>query len=387
MQVYCLSTLAELAPYAEQWDRLSDGAPFRSWAWVSTWWKHYGPADYSQPRCDRLAVVCVFDESDTLVGVAPFYLHHCVSQGRVLRLLGDGEVCSDYLGLLCRPDMQDQVAESVARWLVENEGAGDSLSGSTDPLPWDLLELTGIDFQDQPIRRLLWHLGERGKTIHHRRGPNCWRVDLPATWEEYLSTMSKNHRKRLRRSYKRTVDSGRAVLRTVECFEDLQKGIEILVDLHQRRRRAMGEPGCFASKPFNDFHCEVMPKLLSNGQLQLHWLELDGKPAAVEYGLTGGGVAYAYQSGIDPDASEENPGTLLTLLTLRRAIEQGFRAVDFMRGDETYKLHWKAAPRPQIDTHVVANRTASRLRHGLWMAGSNVKQWIKGGSQWVTENV
>jgi hypothetical protein len=384
MQAYCLSTLDELTPYAEDWDRLAGGVPYRGWAWLSTWWKNYGPSNYRQPQCDHLAVVCVFDNHDTLVGVAPWYLHHGVSKGRVLRQMGDGEVCSDYLGLLCRPDMQDQVAESVAHWLVENEGAGDGPFELADPLPWDLLELTGIDFQDQSIRRLLWHLDERRKMVHHRRGPNCWRVDLPPTWEEYLSMISKNHRKRLRRLQRNAVDSGRAVLRTVECFEDLQKGIEILVDLHQRRRRAVGEPGCFASKSFNDFHREVMPLLLSNGQLQLQWLELDGKPVAIEYDLAGGGVVYAYQSGIDPDASKENPGTLLTLLTLRRAIEQGFRAVDFLRGNEPYKLHWKAAPRPQIDTHVVANRTASRLRHGLWMAGSNVKQWMKGGNQWAT---
>ena len=86
MQVFCLCELSELAPYADDWDRLSAGVPFRSWAWLSAWWRHYGPDSGGNARRARLFVLCVFDRSDRLLGLAPWYLDCCGPQGRVLRL-------------------------------------------------------------------------------------------------------------------------------------------------------------------------------------------------------------------------------------------------------------------------------------------------------------
>ena len=120
-----------------------------------------------------------------------------------------------------------------------------------------------------------------------------------------------------------------------------------------------------------------MPALLREGHLQLHWLELDGSPVAAEYHLAGSGIVYAYQSGVAPESLAEEPGRLITLAVLRRAIRQGYRALDFLRGDEPYKAHFRAARRPMHTLRAVANRRGARLRHNLWLAGANVKQWIR----------
>lgn len=60
MRVRCLSTLKKLAPYAEDWERLAAGVPFRSWTWLQHWWRQYGP-EHSPAANSRLAVVCIFD--------------------------------------------------------------------------------------------------------------------------------------------------------------------------------------------------------------------------------------------------------------------------------------------------------------------------------------
>ncbi len=75
----------------------------------------------------------------------------------------------------------------------------------------------------------------------------------------------------------------------------------------------------------------------------------------------------------------QQPGRISTLATLRRAIEQGYRAYDFLRGDEPYKARLRAAPRPCLAVRVVPDRTGPQLRHHLWLAGSNVKHWIRRG--------
>jgi CelD/BcsL family acetyltransferase involved in cellulose biosynthesis len=378
MQVYCLSELGELAPYAADWDRLAGGVPFWSWSWLSAWWRHYGEHSAIERPGARLFVPCVFDHSGALVGLAPWYVDCRSRQGRVVRPLGSGEVCSDYLSVLCQPAMEYQVTEALADYL-----SGDQANGNLDEQGWDLLELSGFDAQDAVIDQLIRHLSKKGNTVHRRAGPNCWRIELPTSWDEYLAMLSKSHRKQLRRLDRRMLASGRAVLHVVEQMGELPRGIEILIDLHQRRRRSLGGRGCFSSQRFDAFHREVMSELLRAGQLLLCWLELDGRPVAAEYQLAGDGVVYAYQAGVEPEALAEQPGRMIMLATLRRAIEGGCRGFDFLRGDEPYKAHFRAQPRPSLEVHVVPNRTSARVRHNLWLAGNNVKQWVKGGLKLV----
>jgi len=378
-------TLDALAPLAGDWDRLARGVPFRSWAWMSNWWRHYGDDQDESEGKTSLFVLGVLDPAGTVIGIAPWYLESSAAEGRVVRFLGTGEVCSDYLSVLCEPGMEDAVTGTLAEWLTLVPDARGDHSVGRDQDSWDLLELTSVDAQDAPVARLADELQARGNTVHRRAGPNCWRIELPTNWGEYSGRLSKGHRKQVRRAVQGILATGRVTVHSVRRLEDLPRAQEVLVDLHQRRRRSLGEPGCFSSSRFAAFHRDVMPELLLGGQLFLEWLDLDGEPVAAEYGLIGDGVVYVYQAGVNPDALEHSPGRLSHITMLRRAIEQGYRALDFLRGDEPYKAHWRAEPRGSLEIRVVPARPAARLRHAAWLVGTNVKQWIKRGLLAVTQ--
>jgi CelD/BcsL family acetyltransferase involved in cellulose biosynthesis len=235
-----------------------------------------------------------------------------------------------------------------------------------------------VDARDPAASLFSKELTDHGNTVHSRPGPSCWRVSLPTTWDQFLAALSKNHRKQLRRSWRTLVDTGRAVLHTVERKGDLQLAWENLVDLHQLRHLGLGELGCFASRQFTDFHREVTPKLLQSGQLLLHWLELDGRPVAAEYHLGSNGVVYAYQAGMEPEAQHLSPGNLILGMTLRRAIERGYHTFDLLRGDESYKARWKAKPCQALEIRAADTRAGAQLRLGLWLAGSIAKRRLAG---------
>ena len=307
----------------------------------------------------------------------------------MLRFLGSGEVCSEYLGVLADPSADRQVAEAIARWLTVVAGAGgrqDKGLGIGDwglgigvpdsgvcgcpshpnpqsliPNPfssrWDLLELTGVDAEDSSIRQLTQALHARGSLVYQRPGSPCWRVELPETWDQYLAMLPKGRRKHLRRAERNYVDSGRAVVHFVR-EADLPQGIAILIDLHRRRRQSLGGPGCFASPRFAAFHREVMPRLLQNGQLHLFWVEVDGKPAAAEYVLLGNDTTYSYQAGLNPDCMNHSPGRVGHLLGLKHAFALGHWAFDFLRGNEPYKREFHARPRAMTETRIVPARLA-----------------------------
>jgi CelD/BcsL family acetyltransferase involved in cellulose biosynthesis len=390
MRVARLTCDDDLQSIATAWNALSAGVPFRSCDWLATWWRHYGAGQLGTGQSGtgdsrsgqsasggELCVLAAIDEQDQLAGLAPFHLERSAARGRVLKLLGTGDVCSDYLGILSAAGREEEVLAVIADALIDAQQHGDH-DAAGGGLGWDLLELNGVAADDAAIARFVGHLIESGAQVHRRQGPNCWRIELPASWEAYLEAMSRSHRKQIRRVERRMLESGRAVLHTADAAT-LDAAMGILVDLHQRRRQSLGQPGCFASAAFSGFLHEAAARMLTSGRLELHWIELDGRAVAAEFHLLGDETVYAYQAGVDPEAIEEEPGRIINIATIRRAIELGRRGFDFLRGDEPYKAHWRAAPRPSLELRVVPPAASARLRHGVWLAGDAVKQWIKTG--------
>ncbi len=366
MRVVRFSDLGELAPCALDWDRLAADNPFRSWAWASTWWRHYGAGGTLGRK--RLCVLGVKDEAGRLVGIAPWYVQWSPVWGRVLRFLGSGEVCSEYLGVLAEAGQEEPVAGALADWLAEAEAKEDR---------WDLAELTSVDAEDLAAGFLIEALRSRDLAVHCRRGPSCWRIELPGTWQEYLAMLSRSRRKKIYRAENQWIKTGRAELHVVHCPADLARAQEILIDLHRRRRESLGQGQGFISARCIAFHREVMSQLLDQGRLQLYWVEVGGEPVAAEYIFSGGGVFYAYQAGMAPESLHLSPGHLVKMIGIRRAIDEGYRAFDFLRGDEPHKAQWRAAPRAIVEFRVAAPRRSAGVRLRLWLAGSRVKTRVK----------
>ncbi len=377
MLVRSINNIDDLAPLQARWDALAGDCPFRCWTWLATWWKHYGIGR-------QLNVLLVFDNdnsscsphvacrpqslaAETLVAILPLYVEHGHTQGKVLRLLGDGDVCSEHLDLLCALGELDEVSQVLAEYL------------RTHADDWDTLKLTALAEGTRNLDSLLVALTLNGCEMNRTAGVNCWSIPLPATWDEFLTMQSKSHRKQLRQLKSRVLESPRATTFEVNDFHEFAAAWEILVDLHQRRRQSLGEPGCFASPQWAGFHREVALKLLSQGHLQLSVLKLNGEPIAAEYHLAGKTAIYAYQGGIAPERCQEEPGQLSMILCIERAILAGCTRFELLRGDEPYKAHWRAEPTPTSDIEVISPRTLARLRYfswnGLRYAGRLVRQF------------
>ena len=360
LRVNVATDFEQLRELAVRWDALAGEIPFRSFEWAHTWWQHY-----SEPS-SQLFTLVVSDEDGEIVGIAPWYLKGSPSLGRVVRFLGSGEVCSDYLTILVSSELAEAVVERLARWLA-HEGA----------TRWNLLELKGVEAENEVIAHLGQELAKQGLLVHREPDMNCWRTELSATWDDFLATLSKARRARTRTLLRRTVEAGRAVVHEVTTPEELAIAFEILIDLHQKRRRSLSQPGCFASTRFTDFHREMTQRLLARGQLRMLWTEFEGRPIAAEYGFAGGDVVFYYLGGFEPELADENPGWLALGSSLKLAIEQGFRVYDFLRGDESYKASWRAVARPLVHVRIVGKQPSARVRFATWRAYREIKGWAR----------
>ena len=355
---------ADFADLADCWNCLTRGVPFRSWTWADAWWRHF-----RQGR--ELYLLTVRDDHGQLVGAAPWFLEETRTRGRVLRFLGSGEAGSDYLSLLATAEHEDAVTKAIAQWLITaNERKHDR---------WDLLELGGVSEADRTVGKLVAALHAEGYLAYQSPLAECWRIELPGDWEEYLATMSKSHRKQVRRIESRLLHTGRATLHTLQHHQDISHGLRILSELHERRAASLHDRGSFASPQFAAFYREVMPRLWAEQRLQLHWVEIEELPVAAELHLLGSAVSYSYLAGIDPDYLDDEPGRLLHIATLKQAIAEGQYSLDFLHGDQPFKAHWRAQSRRVSSIRIVPPRTGSQVRHSAWRMGETMRSWLKAG--------
>jgi CelD/BcsL family acetyltransferase involved in cellulose biosynthesis len=356
--VECVDSARGLEALADGWNALGCEVPFLTHAWAVAWWQHY------QKPSGQLFTLVVRDTAGAVVGLAPWHCQNSAGRGRVIRVLGSGEVCADYVTLVARPADRSMVTAAIVNWLC-GPGAAE----------WDLLELTGADEADAALNDLREQMATRGHATHQAVRWQGWRTELPPTWDEFLVGLSRTRRETIRTQWRKLVAPGRARLHRAESVADIARSFDILVDLHQKRREMLNQPGCFASTSFTAFHRQLAESFLAAGRLRLSWLELDETPIAVEYSFTGGDTIYYYQGGFDPSKAQLGPGWLMTAMSMQAGIAEGYRYFDFLRGDEPYKAAWNATPRPLIELRIAGRRPTARVRHVAWQTGQAVRRW------------
>ncbi len=377
----------EVERHAQAWDALAGDQPFRSRMWNMLWWDLYG-RERPRGRRPELCVLAWIDDRNRIRAVAPWYVRRHPLWGRVVSFLGEDEVCGDYLGLLCRPGDEDAAARRFAHYLLEGRSAAGDLpdrgdlereSGYHRSPPqapwWDVLDLAGVEVAEPTVRSLVDYLRQAGCPTDRRPAPSGWRIALPKTWSDYLAGLSSNARRRFRRLAKQYFHHPRLQLRRVRSPEELADGFAILERLHQALWTSRGQPGCFASPRFREFHRRFARDMLAQNRLNLVWVEWEGRPIVAEYQFHAAGTLYTYQSGMDPEAMHLSPGNLGNLLCIEDAIRQGCRHYDFCRGDEPYKAYLGAEPRPMCRWRVAAPHRAARLRFRLWRWAKSARQF------------
>jgi CelD/BcsL family acetyltransferase involved in cellulose biosynthesis len=345
------------------WRQLACGLPMRQPEWLLSWWDFYAPNDA------ELFLLTARNE-ERLVGLIPWYR---LKSERQLRLLGDGEVCSDYNGVICAADQDgSRINAAFVNWLLEH--------CKDREIGWDSIYLEGIPQTDLVTQDLRNSMVQRKSPAMERNSMNTWCIDLRDGWDGYLNRASKDTRKRLRRRLESL--SGVHVQR-VTSETDWKAFYPILVDLHQKRRNSLGDPGCFADLRFKSFLESASMRLLQLGQLQAFYLTKEGQPIAADIGFRSPTHWYCYQGGIEPDAIDLEPGKMANVWMMSQAQSQGIHAIDFLRGDEPYKKQLKAEPTAICDLWVARPGWKGVSLKWLWQSKELITDAARGFYQTI----
>src|SRR5207302_10634129 len=110
----------------------------------------------------------------------------------------------------------------------------------------------------------------------------------------------------------------------------------------------------FATETGRLFNREALTALAEQDAVRIVTLKLDGRPIAFHYYLVFAQRMYVYRLAFDPEFARYSPGLLATLGALEWAGEEGLERVEYLGGDERYKVELSDRLEP--------------LRQGLGMA-------------------
>jgi CelD/BcsL family acetyltransferase involved in cellulose biosynthesis len=296
---------------------------FSTLEWQSNWWAAYQPGE--------LWVITVRDQTDKLIGIAPWFIETKDDGERVIRGIGCVDV-TDYVDCIVDRDCTEQVFGCFAGYLLEHSDA------------YDRINLCNIPHHSPTYTHFPQVLQQSNFVIETEQQEVCPVITLPNDWEGYLNLLDKKQRHELRRKLRRGDTEGEITWYTVNESHDLDQQLELFLKLMAESAPYKAE--FLRDKKNSAFFRRVMPAMFANGWLQLNFLTIDGVPAATYLNFDYDKRVMVYNSGLSHAFLNASPGILLLAHNIRYAIENGYTAFDFLRGNEEYKYRMGASDQP-----------------------------------------
>ena len=321
MSVKVLQGSEGFAVLEEEWNdllrRSITNVVFLTYEYQKVWWDHLGEGD--------LFFVAVRDDTDRLVGIAPFFRTEDSLGQQVIEFVGCFDV-SDYLDVIADREHVEMVCRAVMEVLTDGE------------ISWDVLSLCNIP-EASSTRTILAGLAhEQGYNAVLEVEDVCPVVDLPATWEEYLATLEGKDRREIRRKLRKAGRTARVEFQLLRG-EEVLAHLDTFFELHQKSHP---EKAAFMTAQMKGFFRAMSQVLGARDWVELALLRFDGVPVATMLSFDYNNEIQLYNSGFEATGyyAALSPGWVLTAYYVQNAIERGKRRFDFLRGDEDYKYRF-----------------------------------------------
>jgi CelD/BcsL family acetyltransferase involved in cellulose biosynthesis len=325
-----------LISLASEWSALVDerhpGAPFRTFAWISSWWNAFSTG--------REPMVLLARRGKDLAGVLPLYCERTTLGGQRLRLMGDGIVGSDYLGAIARGEELAEVSRAFASHLR-----------ALDPDELQLDDLTGED----PLIEAL------GDEVLREPRYRCPFVRPASSFADYISDLPEGAGQQFRRRRRWLVKFADYRIEELSTPREVEHGLETLFRLHRMRWELEGGSDAIDGPRTEAFHRSAGRALAELGWSRVYLLHAGGGPRAALYGWRHADRFAFYQAGHEPSWRPRSVGTVLLGEILERVFEENLDEFDFLRGDESYKLRWATGWRETVRARYIGSGLRARV--------------------------
>jgi CelD/BcsL family acetyltransferase involved in cellulose biosynthesis len=342
----------------QRWDQLyeSDGEAhfFLSWAFISTYMRRFEGAGF-------VLAARAGPEGSPYVAFLPLRLRTRLDKrtGRVHNEINmAGNYAADYTGILCAPEYAKRAIAAFGKHLRT--------------MNWAKLHLENLRMSEQRLRFFLNALVDDRITIVKQRRVNdvdgtdntiCPYIDLPDSWDRYLSEhLSSNTRQKLRRLL-RTVEGSDEFRITVADASTVKRDVDILLNFWRTKwsaRKGQRLPTLLKSNRML-FNSAVAADVFS---LAILWHRDRPLGALAFFVDKVKRTMLFHMAGRDETSDLIPSGLVLHAYCIRKAIEMGFRGYDFLRGNEPYKYSF-ATGETTINCYLAQTKSGRNLNRQI----------------------
>jgi CelD/BcsL family acetyltransferase involved in cellulose biosynthesis len=341
LEVGTVRELSRLAGMRLEWGALleaSEAGPFNAWEWLYPWCRRIAPER-------RPCVLEARERDGALVGLLPLGFQELRVAGcRVRRLafLGETHVGSDYLDVIARRGLEEEVARAFVAALWEAREW------------WDVLELTDLREDSPTLRVLRESFSELGAEVEVTARHVCPYEPLPPeeSFDAFLRRTSRRDNYLRRRRWLERQDGFR--IEKTEAPGALAGPLTDFFRLHEARWASDGGSQGIRGRGVEAFHRDASQFLAERGRLRLYTLRVGGEAVASVYAILHRRSFIYFQSGYAPAWRGRSVGLVLVGETFRDALAEGLTEYDFLRGTESYKSEWTTRQRRTASLRVLA---------------------------------
>lgn len=353
MRIDVIDNGADFERVRDNWGRVYMSDPhaqhFLSWIWLREF--------LSRKR--RWFILALREREPGSPYVAFFPLRMSTTQDPKTGIFTDdiimaGNYAADYTGFIAEPGYEDHAIKGFSAFLKSQNWTNLKLEyffGPPERKEAMLRAFQGSDFR---------HRDSTPKSSDNLDICLCPVVTLPDSWETYLETkMSSQSRQKLRR-FLRKIESDETYRITHATPETIKRDLDVLFSLWRIKwLPRKGEPRIdrlitatreMLMDCFNDGNLDVPVFWYGDRPLGALANIVDRQKKAILF----------YITGRDEEWKTPSPGLILHGYSIRRAIADGFKSYDFLRGNEPYKYMFGADERP-ISCTIIATRTGRNL--------------------------
>jgi CelD/BcsL family acetyltransferase involved in cellulose biosynthesis len=320
---------------AGEWDDLvlamDRPSPFLLHAWIAAWWRHAQHEGWSL----RIHVV---REDGRLVGALPLAVRR---KGllRVARFPGG------HLSALADLMLAPGAGPAEAGALVDLAARGDH----------DLLDVFGLPADS----RLAAATGTDLRLVPRAESPV---LELGRGWETIYAERTSSKKRSLDRRRRRQLgEQGRLEAVVARTRQEVEAAMPGALRLHALRREGKPDGSEFSRRPNGGFQAEAIVALAADDRARIVTQTLDGRAIAYHLYLWLGRAMYVHSLAFDPEYARWSPGRLTTFDAIAIASAEGALRVEFLGGDEPYKMELADREAPMHQGLGMARGVGGRL--------------------------
>ena len=277
-------------------------------AWMKTWWHEFGAGTELFLRAVR--------QNDTIIGIVPL-----MQNESTVSFVGSVNVC-DYLDFIVAPGKENVFFTLLLDYLQQKDIT--------------TLDLKALRPDSITLTTLIPMCKERGYKITFEEEGVSLELDLPSTWEDYLSMLDKKQRHEVKRKLRRLFELDNVEYRYIDNIGETDKLIGNFLSLFPLSRE---DKANFMTPHMVRFFKSLATAMAEIEVLRFGLLELNSQLIAMIMGFDYNETTYLYNSAYDPQYSNLSAGVLSKVLCLKESIESGRKKWDFLKGGEQYKYH------------------------------------------------